>query len=70
MVRRHGADAIAYDSWPIPSVKVMRALGPLVARTPAPAFRTLLATLVHRGHDDRSRASESLRLHLQPYLEH
>ena len=63
-------NAIAYDSWPIPSVKAMRTLGPLVARAPSAAFRATVATLMYRGHDDRNRASESLGLHVRPYLEH
>ncbi len=63
-------NAIAYDSWPIPSVKAMRALGRLVARLPAPVFRGLVSVLILRGHDDRGRATESRRLHLEPYRRH
>ncbi|MGE0026365.1 MAG: alpha/beta fold hydrolase [Thermoleophilia bacterium] len=63
-------NAIAYDSWPIPSVKAMRAGGGLVRRLPVGAMRSLLAPLMLRGHDDRDRARESLDLHLRPYREH
>jgi pimeloyl-ACP methyl ester carboxylesterase len=34
-------NAIAYDSWPIPSVKAMQALGPLVERLPKGVFRLI-----------------------------
>lgn len=60
-------NSVAYDSWPIPSVKAMRAAGPLVARLPDPAFRLLLASLIHRGHDDRTRAREALATHWPHY---
>lgn len=63
-------NSIGYDSWPIPSVKVMRALGPVFARLPEPAFRLLLRSLFHRGHDDRRRAEEALATHWPPYAEH
>lgn len=62
--------AISYDSWPIPSVKAMRALAPMMARAPTAVFRALVASLIHRGHDDRSRAREAVPLHLRPYLQH
>ena len=63
-------NSIAYDSWPIPSVKAMRALGPLFAHTPQPLFGASLAALMLRGHDNRQHASEALRLHLSPYRQH
>jgi pimeloyl-ACP methyl ester carboxylesterase len=64
------ANAICYDSWPIPSVRALRAAGPVVGRLPMPAFRALLGSLVARGHDDPAIARESLALHLEPYRRH
>lgn len=63
-------NAIAYDSWPIPSVKAMRAATGAVARTPDPVFTALIRTLVERGHDDRDMARESFGVHIRPYLDH
>lgn len=63
-------NAISYDSWPIPSVKAMRAAAPLARLTPDPVFRGVLAQLMARGHDDREVAKESLAIHIAPYLEH
>jgi pimeloyl-ACP methyl ester carboxylesterase len=63
-------NAISYDSWPIPSVKAMRALAPVARHTPDALFRGVLATLMARGHDDRDIARESLDIHAAPYLEH
>ncbi|MBW3590417.1 MAG: alpha/beta hydrolase [Actinobacteria bacterium] len=63
-------NSIAYDSWPIPSVKAMRSMGGLMAHAPNAVFRALVEMLVRRGHDDRHRASESLSMHLDPYEMH
>ena len=61
-------NAICYDSWPIPSVKAMRAAGPLVERLPDAVVRfNLYAGLFLRGHDDRARAKESLAEHWPYY---
>ena len=60
-------NCIAYDSWPIPSVRALRALGPLVARLPDAAVFGILAMLMVRGHDDPGRMRESLRVHRHPY---
>ena len=61
-------NAIGYDSWPVPSVKLMRALGPAVRLLPSTAFKWgILAMLMRRGHDDRAVARESLELHARPY---
>jgi pimeloyl-ACP methyl ester carboxylesterase len=53
-------NAIGYDSWPIPSVRALRAAGPLVGRLPMPAFRALVGSLLARGHDDPAVAREWL----------
>ncbi len=63
-------NGIGYDSWPIPSVKMMRAAAPLLVRTPAALLKPALAMLIARGHDHRSVARESLQLHYRPYAEH
>lgn len=60
-------NAIAYDSWPIPSVKAMRALGPLVEHLPDAAFRPIFSTFLRQGHDDRDRAEESIDAHWPHY---
>ncbi len=62
-------NAICYDSWPIRSVKAMRAIGSLVERLPNAIVRfNLFVALFLRGHDDRARANESLAEHW-PYYE-
>ena len=61
-------NAICYDSWPIPSVKAMRAAGPLVERLPDAIVRfNLYMGLFLRGHDDLGRAKESLAEHWPNY---
>ncbi len=62
-------NAICYDSWPIPSVKAMRAMGPLVKRLPNTALGfNLYVGLFLRGHDDPRMAKESFGEHW-PYYE-
>lgn len=61
-------NAICYDSWPIPSVKAMRIMGPGVERMPDGVFRLVYSTFLHRGHDDSDRAKESIAEHW-PYYE-
>lgn len=60
-------NGIAYDSWPIPSVKLLRAMPALTARLPAPALKAVLGSLFVRGHDDLAIARESLALHHAHY---
>ena len=52
-------NTIAYDSWPIPSVKILRALSPLVERLPRPALTPVFASFLYRGHDNLRCARES-----------
>ena len=61
-------NAISYDSWPIPSVNAMGAMGPLVERMPNSVFRQVYSAFLHRGHDNRERAKESIAEHW-PYYE-
>lgn len=63
-------NSIGYDSWPIPSVKAMRAVAPLVARLPEPLFRLTLRSFFRRGHDDTAQAEEALAVHGPHYAEH
>lgn len=60
-------NSIGYDSWPIPSVKVMKAAAPLLARLPAALLKPSLALLLARGHDNAAVAKESLAVHYRPY---
>ena len=63
-------NGIGYDSWPIPSVRAMRATSGLLARLPAAALKPALAVLLARGHDTSAQAREALRVHFAPYAEH
>lgn len=63
-------NGVGYDSWPIPSVKVMRAMSPLLARLPAVALKPAFGVLLARGHDDAGRAKEAFGVHHRPYVEH
>jgi pimeloyl-ACP methyl ester carboxylesterase len=64
-------NAIGYDSWPIPSVKMLRASGALVRHMPDAAVKTgVFRMLMARGHDDGDVADESLDLHFAPYARH
>lgn len=63
-------NAIGYDSWPIPSVKAMRAAGPLIKRLPNAAVKQMLRTLMRRGHDDAEKAEEALGAHWPHYARH
>lgn len=60
-------NSIAYDSWPIPSVKAMRAMGGAVARTPPSLFRGIFSSFLRRGHDNHDVATESIRTHWRHY---
>jgi pimeloyl-ACP methyl ester carboxylesterase len=63
-------NGIGYDSWPIPSVKAMRAGAPVLSRLPAFALKPALALLLARGHDDADAATEAIDVHYRPYAEH
>jgi pimeloyl-ACP methyl ester carboxylesterase len=60
-------NAIAYDSWPIPSVRAMRAVPQLVERMPPPLVKATIGSLLARGHDDVTIARESLDIHHSHY---
>lgn len=63
-------NAICYDSWPIPSVKMLRAAGPVVRHLPDAIGKQIVATLMARGHDDRSRIGEAIETHWSHYARH
>ncbi len=63
-------NGIGYDSWPIPSVKAMRATAPLLSTLPAAALKPAFGVLLARGHDDAGKAKEALGVHHRPYAEH
>ena len=63
-------NAIGYDSWPIPSVKAMRALGAVVQHLPDVAFKRVFGTFIKRGHDNAARALESIDAHWPHYARH
>ncbi|MGH9456032.1 MAG: alpha/beta fold hydrolase [Thermoanaerobaculia bacterium] len=60
-------NAIGYDSWPIPSVKIMRAMGGVLRHLPSGAMKAMLGSLFIRGHDDWHVARESRDIHWAPY---
>lgn len=60
-------NAIGYDSWPIPSVKAMRATGSLVRHLPDSAIKQVIRTFITRGHDDRDCAAASFGAHWSHY---
>lgn len=60
-------NSIAYDSWPIPSVKAMRAMAPLTRRLPNTAGKQVVRTLMLRGHDNPAKAREAVEKHWLPY---
>lgn len=63
-------NAVCYDSWPIPSVAAMQRVAPLLRHLPEVAIYPTFVQLLHRGHDDRTRALESIGEHWAPYVTH
>ncbi len=61
-------NAIGYDSWPIPSVKAMKASAGLMRNLPRPVFKLLLMNLFTRGHDDPAKAKAAYAVHGDGYL--
>ncbi len=61
-------NSIGYDSWPIPSVKALKALAGLMRKLPAPMFKLLLMNLFMRGHDDPAKAKAAYAVHGDNYL--
>lgn len=63
-------NGIGYGSWPVPSVKAMRALGPPFERLPEEVFRPIFGAFLRLGHDDGEVAAESIALHWRHYAEY
>lgn len=63
-------NGVCYDSWPIPSVMAMQRTAGVLRLLPQTVLYPSLVQLFHRGHDDRSRALESIGVHWQPYVTH
>lgn len=60
-------NAVCYDSWPIPSVKLLRTLAPLLTRTPPKLFKGVFSSFLRRGHDDQAVAADSIATHWRFY---
>lgn len=63
-------NCVGYDYWPVPEVRLLQAMGPVVARMPDLFLRLVLRVLMARGHEDHERAAESFEVHCEPYLRH
>jgi pimeloyl-ACP methyl ester carboxylesterase len=63
-------NGVAYDSWPIPSVRVLQKLPALTSRLPDILVRAFLVTLFRRGHADAYTTGEAVRTHWKPYQRH
>lgn len=63
-------NTIAYDSWPIPSVKLMRALGPVVRGLPDVIFRQVFRLFLLQGHTTRQQARDAFAAHWPHYAAH
>lgn len=60
-------NAVCYDSWPIPEVDALRALGGAVAKLPPAGVALVHEVLYRRGHDDRRARRASARRHRRHY---
>ncbi|PRX43398.1 pimeloyl-ACP methyl ester carboxylesterase [Prauserella shujinwangii] len=63
-------NAVCYDSWPIPSVRVLQRLAGVLPLLPDTALYPAFVNLLRRGHDDRARAAESIGIHWRHYVTH
>lgn len=63
-------NCVSYDSWPIPSVKMMQRLAPLLALLPPTLIYPTMVQLIHRGHDNSQSALEAIGEHWAPYVAH
>lgn len=62
-------NAIAYDSWPIPSVKALRATTGVVRHLPDSVLKMLIGTLFQQGHETPELAKEAIAMHYPPYAD-
>jgi pimeloyl-ACP methyl ester carboxylesterase len=63
-------NAIGYDSWPIPSVKMLRAMALMARQFPDVMVKQIIRSMMIRGHDNMARAREATDIHWQPYKRH
>ncbi len=63
-------NSICYDSWPIPSVKAMRAIAPALRHLPSTTLYPIMVVQLARAHDDLKVARESLAVHWSSYSRH
>lgn len=61
-------NAVCYDSWPIPSVRMMQRLSRGLRHLPDLMVYPVFTQLLHRGHDNRQRSAESIGVHWAPYV--
>jgi len=62
-------NAICYDSWPIPSVKALRAARGVVRHLPDAFLKAVMTTMFQHGHDNAAKARVALEVHFPPYRE-
>jgi pimeloyl-ACP methyl ester carboxylesterase len=61
-------DSVAYDNWPVPSVRLAKLKASVIEQLPPSLFKPLFLTGVYNlGHDNEARRQESISLHWQPY---
>lgn len=60
-------NSICYDSWPIFSIRLMRALWPIVSWLPQPAFRMIFRIILPRGHESPDGATTAMKEHWSHY---
>lgn len=63
-------NAIGYDSWPIPSVKMMQSLGAAIRHLPDPLFKLVFRSLFYRGHERREEAEAAFEKYWPNYAQH
>ena len=61
-------NTVCYDSWPIPSVKVMARSAAVLRHLPDVAMYPSFVQLLRRGHDNQAVARESIGEHWQHYV--
>lgn len=62
-------NVIGYDSWPIPSVKLLQKTAAVAKHMPDAMFKGLIGSLFARGHDNADAAAAAYRIHGPRYLE-
>lgn len=60
-------NCICYDSWPIPSVKAMRAAGFALEHLPDAMLKPMMRMFYARGHDDDAAAEAAMAAHWPYY---